>query len=613
MRTILELGRRRIDLDTGEVEGLGVLRPMERALLRFLTENQERAVSVFEMHTTVWGYSPTVSSRAAYATIARLRPMVEEDPKKPEFLVAERGDGYRLRGARLLTIDEDGPPTNAARRVDRFFGREAECGQLRHGCARVITVVGPAGVGKSRLVAEAAAGAALPGGAWFCDLRGAVTADDLVRQVARSLPGTPPADPGAIGATLAARGRCWLVLDGAERLLQAVAALSTPLVDRAPRATIVVTSRQRLGTPEEQVLELLPLARAPAVALLRDRLDKRSDRWVMDAEIADRLCAEVDCLPLAVEIVAANVALLGPDLILDRLRRGGSFGPSLDAVVASMLEPVDPASIQLLATLAVLAGPVRMDAAEAALGLDDGVEAFARLADLLGADRDRVAVRSAVRAARHRPIVRPSDLAGRRRSRPRAPDVVSGRPDRGRRLRTRPAGGGRAPARRVARRTPSCDPPPPRRGGPCGPRDRRPDARLGAGGPGARCGHRSRRAERGERGRMAGGLSVDSGFSGTRRPGAGPPRSAPEGHPDRPARPAAPVRPRSPGRARPVRRAGYRAPRPLGASRRRSEARERPRTGRERQVPAGAPLRLDLSRPMARRGVVLQSVRRPDP
>ncbi|MEQ1507540.1 MAG: winged helix-turn-helix domain-containing protein, partial [Myxococcota bacterium] len=251
MRRILEVGARRIDLDSGEVEGVGVLRPIERAVLAYLAEHQDRAVSIHELHTHVWGYAPAVNSRAAYSTINRLRPAIEPDPAAPRFLTAERGEGYRLRDARIVTRGVERLRTNLRPPSDRFFGREAETERLRATRGTPITVVGPAGVGKTRWVLEAGASIDPWGGVWVCELDGCLDRADLLSRVARAIPGAPSADPGAIAASLSALGACWLVLDGAERVPDVLPGVLATLAARSPAATWVVTSRQRLGVPAE--------------------------------------------------------------------------------------------------------------------------------------------------------------------------------------------------------------------------------------------------------------------------------------------------------------------------------------------------------------------------
>ncbi|MEQ1506204.1 MAG: tetratricopeptide repeat protein, partial [Myxococcota bacterium] len=121
------------------------------------------------------------------------------------------------------------------------------------------------------------------------------------------------------------------------------------------------------------------------------RVGRRSPRWAsaLDDALAGDLCVEGDDLPLAVEIIASNAAVVGPSVVLESLRRGAPLplevhGPArhrtLDAAVAATFEQLGPPLVDLLTRLAVVEGALRLDAAEAVLGVDEAAEPLARLA-----------------------------------------------------------------------------------------------------------------------------------------------------------------------------------------------------------------------------------------
>jgi hypothetical protein len=242
-RRLLQIGERRVDLDTGEVGGLGVLRPLERATLRYLAEHPDRAVPVHELLVEVWGYAPTASSRTAYTTIQRLRPLIEPDPHQPRFLLAERGDGYRLTGFRW--VDEGPTPTSIGgwggipAERDRFVGRVAELAHLaaldRQG-VRSITVTGLGGAGKTRLALHFAR--AHPGRIGFCDLTAARTADQVGHAVLNALgrSDAPPHPVQAAAEALAEAGPGWWVLDNFEQLVAWAEPTLGAWLDAAPHA-----------------------------------------------------------------------------------------------------------------------------------------------------------------------------------------------------------------------------------------------------------------------------------------------------------------------------------------------------------------------------------------
>src|SRR5687767_6351391 len=100
MTRVLRLSQRTVDLTSGEVHGHGHLRPTELAMLAYLADRADVAISIAELHTEVWGYADRVvqRSRAAYTTASRLRAVLETDPAAPCHLLSERGEGYRLVG-----------------------------------------------------------------------------------------------------------------------------------------------------------------------------------------------------------------------------------------------------------------------------------------------------------------------------------------------------------------------------------------------------------------------------------------------------------------------------------------------------------------------------------
>jgi predicted ATPase/DNA-binding SARP family transcriptional activator len=194
----------------------------------------------------------------------------------------------------------------------------------------LVTLTGPGGIGKTRLALEVAHRAAAARTTWWVDL---ATVDDpatIVTAIGPAVGLELPPDPDArqLARALAARSGV-LVLDNAEHLLDALAPLLDTLVGLAPALTVLVTSRERVAVAGECVHVLRPLPTAPeeggsvspAVALFLDRsatLDREDLVGAVAGQVAD-LCRRLDGLPLAIELAAARVDVLGLGEVLARL------------------------------------------------------------------------------------------------------------------------------------------------------------------------------------------------------------------------------------------------------------------------------------------------------
>ena len=237
---------------------------------------------------------------------------------------------------RLRTMDSY--PGNLPVDLTSFVGRRAEIAQVADLVAghRLVTLVGVGGVGKSRLATQVAS-ALLPRfehGAWLVELAPLGDPSSVTAAIAAVL--GVQAQPGlSVAATLAeyfSARDLLLVLDNCEHLLDGVAEFVEPLLARSRGLRVLATSREALDLPGEQVLPVGSLEcprpgsvvddleHVDAVTLFVDRVRlARPDFAVDDPDAVAELCTRLDGIPLALELAAAQVAVLSPRQIADRL------------------------------------------------------------------------------------------------------------------------------------------------------------------------------------------------------------------------------------------------------------------------------------------------------
>lgn len=281
-----------------------------------------------------------------------------------------------------------------------LVGREGDVKKIATALqsARLVTLLGPGGVGKTRLALRVAETEMknYSAGVCFADLTAAQTAEELSQTLAASLDLSPPGDTTLLEALRRfLRPRALLLLlDNAEHIADACAALTDDLLRHCPELTILCTSRQPLyvvgeavipvtqlavweGDPDQEEAASADIMRCASVCLLMDRIQSAAPAFRLDptdvSAIAS-ICRSLDGLPLALELVAIQFRGLSPREIAARLDirfrlldKGSPAQPrhrTLHAALDWSYELLSEAERTLLGHLSVFRGGWTLEAAE---------------------------------------------------------------------------------------------------------------------------------------------------------------------------------------------------------------------------------------------------------
>jgi predicted ATPase/DNA-binding winged helix-turn-helix (wHTH) protein len=402
-----------LDQDTVELRVGGEPRPVEPqvfAVLDVLLRHRERVVAREELLDEVWR-TRFVTDSALSSRIKSARRAIGDDGQAQRLIRTVHGRGYQFVGA--VEVVDDGRPAVARRprpvpppatpTIGRDGAVAAVLALLDRG--RVVTLLGPGGVGKTRLAVEVALRRTAAAGidACFVDLTKVRDATLVPELIAREL-GIRSVDAANARQVLeeALRGRSvLLVLDNFEHVI-AAADVAAEVARWSPEAQVLVTSRARLRIAGEHVFDVAPLpvdtegaGLAAAVALFEQVATVLDASFRLGPNLADvvTICRTVDGLPLAIELAAGHVRTLPPALLRTRLhtRLGSPGGAARDA---PSRQQTIPATInwslqllavperQLFARLGVFAGRVPLDAIEQVCA-DPGSEVLDPLGQLV--------------------------------------------------------------------------------------------------------------------------------------------------------------------------------------------------------------------------------------
>jgi predicted ATPase/Tfp pilus assembly protein PilF len=316
-------------------------------------------VEVFEVGDEQAPFVPPADSSKAYAVVLTQGLWVPR-AHVPHVLPAER-DAFVGRGADLRDL---------YRRLDDG--------------ARLVSLAGPGGTGKTRLAVRFGWAwlGEFPGGAWFCDLTPARSLEGIAHAVATTLQVPLGRDDlvEQIGRALAGRGRCLVILDNFEQVVAFAEESLGTWLSLAPEACFVVTTREVLGLQGEQVVDVPPLDVSDGGALFVHRAESAWERFTVrpeDRGVIEDLVRITDGLPLAIELAAARVRTMSPQVLLARMserfmvlasgRRGRQA--TLKATFDWSWDLLSEVEKRALAQLSVFVGGFSLAAAEATLDL----------------------------------------------------------------------------------------------------------------------------------------------------------------------------------------------------------------------------------------------------
>ncbi len=301
------------------------LTTLEARLLAYLGGRPGEMVEDSEILREVWGYHGAVQSRAVIHSVSRLRQKIERDPANPRHLLRDVASGYRFVPAAPEATPMALVPAPAA----DFFGREGEIERLEGFVTqhRLVSLVGPPGVGKTALVRRWLAQSRSAHRVQTMDLASSEEPSAVIQafvelfgaggevEVVEALP-----DPSRI-----------VLIEHADAMMDTVADVVQALWNRWPRSRWVVVARVPLKLTQETLFRVAPLSELSSIDLLKHSVSRyRPDYAFPEDSTLSTLVGVLSHLPLAIELVAPRIASFGVEDVLVRLQQPSSILTSTD-------------------------------------------------------------------------------------------------------------------------------------------------------------------------------------------------------------------------------------------------------------------------------------------
>lgn len=387
--------------------------PKSLAVLQHLVQRAGTVVSKAELYDAVWT-DTHVEAGSLKTCVAKIRRVLGDTADASRFIEAVPGRGYRF----IAPVGISNLPVS----LTSFVGRSAERAGVKRllGEGRLVTVWGPAGVGKTRLAIEVARDllSEMPHGVWWIDFS-PISEPDLIAPTVAAILGVR-GSPTAETLTKALRERRLLIIfDNCEHLTNQCAYLALSLLRACPDLKIFVTSREPLGIVGESVWPLAPLSvpelptpddepsrdgdpgASDAVRLFVERAKDADPFFAISRENAGavaRICRCLDGLPLAIELAAARVRSVAAEqmaarlddlltFLVQRSRTDPARHQTLRAAFDWSYDLLSPKERELFASLSVFSGTFTLAAVESVCGgtvsCDDAelLEAISQLVD----------------------------------------------------------------------------------------------------------------------------------------------------------------------------------------------------------------------------------------
>ncbi len=403
--TRFRFGEFEVDTARFELSHLGepvAVEPQVFSLLVYLITHRDRVVGKDELLDELWGHR-FVTESALTTRIKSLRKAVGDSGRDQQVVKTVYGKGYRFV-AELQSDDVTRQRTSAPPRLGNLgnqrtplFGRERDLERCEEALRRfrLVSLLGIGGTGKTALAKAVGRrlGDRYPDGVWFVDLVPVTDAPGIDFAIATTLDlGLDAGPPREQLVRHLAEREVLLILDNCEHIEDDVAAAVDHLLEFTRLPRFLITSRDPIDLPDEHRLFIDPLAAnsdsgdSPALQLF---LSTATLHGVTDVagerEALNRICVQLDGLPLAIELAAAQLRYFTLHELVERLdqrfellagrtRVGSRRQESLRAVLDATWQLLNEPERNLIAQLAAFPGEFTMDDADALLDPPQGVD-----------------------------------------------------------------------------------------------------------------------------------------------------------------------------------------------------------------------------------------------